>query len=84
MSLVALAGAWALQPPATAAAADVSLDPVYGGGLVVSDVAVETNGITVRAQPGELIFEDAAAVLTTTAAQCAASTPRRSAASVWG
>jgi hypothetical protein len=76
MSLVALAGAWILQPPATAAAADVSPDPGYGGGLVVSDVAVETNGITVRAQPGELVFEDAAAVLTTTAAQCTASTPQ--------
>jgi hypothetical protein len=42
----------------------------------VADVANETNRIVAHAEPGELIFDDAAAVLTTTAPQCTALTPQ--------
>lgn len=37
----------------------------------MADVANETNAMIVRAEPGELIFDDLGAVLTTTAPQCA-------------
>jgi hypothetical protein len=54
----------------------VSPDLSSAGGLVVADAANETNVMTVRAEPGELVFDDTGAVLTTTAAQCTASTPQ--------
>jgi hypothetical protein len=71
-SVVGLAWACGLQSPATASAANVSFDPSDPGGLVVADVANEINTMTVRAEPGELVFDDARAALTTTAPQCSA------------
>jgi hypothetical protein len=74
--VVALAGAWRLQAPGTAAAADVSPDLMKPGGLVVTDVASQTNAMTVRAEPDKLIFDDTGAVLTESASQCTAATPQ--------
>lgn len=63
--------ACALQVPGTASAASVSADPFNPGGLVVSDLASETNAMTVHAEPGVLVVDDTIAALTTTAPQCA-------------
>jgi Ca2+-binding RTX toxin-like protein len=46
------------------------------GGLVVTDLANETNAMTVRAEPGQLIFDDTGAAFTVTASQCTAATPQ--------
>jgi hypothetical protein len=75
--VAALAGAWNLQAPASAAAANVSPDLMKPGGLVVTDVANETNAITVRAQPEQLIFDDTGATFTETVPQCTAPTPQQ-------
>jgi hypothetical protein len=74
--VVALAGTWGLQAPSTAAAANVSPDLSSAGGLVVADAANETNAMTVHSEPGELVFDDTGAVLTTTAPQCTAVAPQ--------
>jgi Ca2+-binding RTX toxin-like protein len=66
--LVALAGAWALGWPAAADA--TSIEP----GFVVTDAANEANAMIVRGEPGELIFDDTGAVLTTTAPGCTSPT----------
>jgi Ca2+-binding RTX toxin-like protein len=76
--VVALAATWGLQAPATASATRVIPNPINLDGLIVEDQANETNEMTVRAEPGdlmvppELIFEDTGTdvVLTTTASQC--------------
>jgi hypothetical protein len=46
------------------------------GGLVVTDVASQTNAMTVRAEPGQLIFDDTGAVFIETAPQCTTATPQ--------
>jgi Ca2+-binding RTX toxin-like protein len=63
--LLVLGGVSDLQWPSTAAATSVSRD-LLNRGVVVADVSAETNAMTVRAEPGELIFDDTSAVLTTT------------------
>lgn len=68
--LVALVAAWSLHASAIANATNVALDLTNTGGLEVRDQAGEANDMTVRAEPGELIFDDTSAVLTTTASQC--------------
>jgi Ca2+-binding RTX toxin-like protein len=64
--LVVLAAACALASPATAPGAEVRVDPFNPGGLVVEDSAAEANQMTVSAEPGELVFVDSGAALTTT------------------
>jgi Ca2+-binding RTX toxin-like protein len=68
--LVAFAAALNLGASAAAGATSVAPDLTNTGGLEVTDQTGETNNMTVRAESGELIFEDTSAVLTTTASQC--------------